>query len=170
MLIFSLDHPLRSEWGHTQIDAYTAVVKHELMHAVESLLKGSDNPHLVDVWLTEGIAEHVSGGTAGGWIQTGAKLEELIATYGALNPIAMHRYNYPDIEGVEYFYYYPMFQLAVEYLLDPSGLAGAKTSIRDIYLDARNGVPFSEAFEARFGMGLQEYEDQFFDRIRGYVK
>lgn len=170
LLIYSLDHPLRSEWGHTEIQMYTATVKHELMHAVEGLLKGSDNPHLVDVWLTEGIAEHVSGGTAGGRVITGAKLEELIANYGPLNPIAMHRYDYPDIEGIGFYYYYPMFQLAVEYLLDPSGLGRAKTSIRDIYLDARDGVPFSEAFGARIGIGLQEYEDEFFDRIRDYIK
>lgn len=169
LLIFSLDHELRSEWGHTELGNYTRVVKHELMHAVESLLKGSDNSHLVDVWLTEGIAEHVAGGTAGGSVTTLAKLDELVATYGELNPVAMHRYDYPDIEGIGFYYYYPMFELAVKYLLDPAGLGKTKPSIRDILIDAGNGAQFTVSFGNQFGISLQDYEDEFFFRMREFL-
>ncbi len=169
LMIFSLDHPQRSRFGHTELENYTRVVKHELMHAVEGLLKGTDNPNLVDVWLSEGIAEYVAGGTAGGSVTDLAKLEELIELYGELNPIAMHQYRYPDIEGIAFYYYYPMFELAVKYLLDPAGIGNAKPSIRDILLDAREGVPFATSFEGRLGIGLQEFEDQFFDRMRDYL-
>lgn len=169
LMIFSPDHPERSQFGHTELDNYTRVLRHELMHVIEGLLKGTDDPNLVDVWLTEGIAEYVAGGTAGGSITDLAKLDEVIAAYGELNPIAMHQYRYPDVEGIGFYYYYPMFELAVTYLLEPAGVGNAKTAIRDIFLDARNGVQFATSFENRLGIGLQDYEDQFFDLIRGYL-
>ena len=121
-MIYSLDHRERGEEGHTSIDMYLPVVKHELMHVVEPLIKGSGNPDLVDVWLTEGIAERISGGTAGAQVTDLGNLNELISTYGRLNPIAMHQYRYPNTEGIIYNYYYPMFQLAVTYLFDADGV------------------------------------------------
>jgi len=169
LLIFSLDHELRTQWGHTELGNYTRVVTHELMHVIEGLLKGTDNPELVDVWLTEGIAEYVAGGTAGGTVTSVAKLDSLLLRWGQRNPIAMHQYRYPDIEGIEFYYYYPMFELAVSYLLEPGGVAHPKAAVRDVYLDTRQGVAFAESFSNRFGIGLQEYEDQFFGRIRGFL-
>ena len=98
------------------------MVTHELTHVVQSLLIGEDNPGLADVWLTEGLAEVMSGGTAGGRITDLNRLNELRQQYGwSLNPIKMHRYDYPAVEGIIYYYYYPMFQLAVEYLVDANG-------------------------------------------------
>ena len=169
LMIFSLDHEWRTQIGGTELDNYTRVVTHELMHAIEGLLKGTDNPNLVDVWLTEGIAEYVAGGTSAGSVTDLARLDELTSTYGEWNPIAMHRYDYPDIEAIGFLYYYPMFELAVTYLLDPAGAANAKSSVRDILLDARDGVPFATSLQNRLGVGLQEYEDEFFDRIRGFL-
>jgi hypothetical protein len=167
LLIYSLDHPGKGDL--TEITSYTRVVTHELMHVIEGLLKGTDNPNLVDVWMTEGIAEYVAGGTQTiGRVTSLAKLDSLVATFGELNPIAMHRYDYPDIPNVGG-YYYVMFDLAVEYLLDPAGLAQAKPGVRDIFLDARRGVPFASSIEERLGIGLQDYEDEFWDRIRGYL-
>ena len=168
-MIYSLDHPGRTSAGHTDMGMYVPVVKHELMHVVESLLKGDNDPNLVDVWLTEGLAEYVSGGTAGGSITSLAKLEELIAAFGELNPIAMHQYRYPDIDGVIYYYYYPMFELAVGYLLDPASTGREKTDVRDLFFDARDGVLFATAFEDRFGISLADYEAQFFDLVRGFL-
>lgn len=169
-MIFSLDNPFRSEIGGTELGNYTRVVTHELMHAIEGLLKGTDNPNLVDVWLTEGIAEYVAGGTSSGSVKDLARLDELVATYGALNPIAMHRYNYlDDVENIGYKYYYPMFELAVAYLLDPAGGGQEKPSVRDIFLDARAGVPFATSFEDRLGTNLQSYEDEFWTLMRGYL-
>jgi len=169
LMIFSLDNEKRTEWGHTELGNYTRVVTHELMHAIEGLLKGTDNPNLVDVWLSEGIAEYVAGGTSSGSVTSLARLDELIGNYGALNPIAMHQYDYPDIENIGYLYYYPMFELAVGYLLDPDGAGQAKPAIKDIYLDARAGVPFATSFEDRMGINLQSYEDEFWDRVRLYL-
>jgi hypothetical protein len=169
-LIYSLDHPDRTEAGHTQMDMYVPVVKHELMHVIEGLLIGAIGLNLVDRWLTEGIAESVSGGTAGGSITSLAKLEEVISAYGELNPIAMHHQTqYPDIEGVAYYYYYPMFELAVDYLLDPTGAGFDEPDFRDIYLDVRDGETFATAFENRLGISLTDYEARFFDLMRDFL-
>ena len=169
LLIFSLDHPERTSFGHTEPEIYNPTLKHEIMHVVESLLKASNDPNLVDVWLTEGIAEAVSGGTARGRITDLQKFNELRNQYGSLNPIAMHRYEYPNIEGIAYYYYYPMFQLAAEYLVDANGHGGTMNDVKNLLLDVRNGVPFPTAFQNRFGMSLSEYENQFFDRMTVYL-
>lgn len=165
LMVYSLDHAIRN----TDLGNYTRVVKHELMHAIEGLVKGSDNPELVDVWLTEGIAEHVAGGTQSiPRVTRLDQLEGLVETFGELNPIAMHRYEYPSIPGVGA-YYYLMFELAVRYLLDSEGGAQEKPSVRDIYLDARNGVPFAISFRERLGRDLQDYENGFFELMRTYL-
>jgi hypothetical protein len=169
LLIYSLDHKERGQEGHTALDMYVPVVQHEVMHVIESLLKASNNPDLVDVWLTEGLGEYVSGGTAGGSITSQAKLAEVIATYGKLNPIAMHQYRYPDTDGVVYNYYYPMFELAVTYLFDADGRGATLEDLRDLLLDVRDGVVFSAAFENRFGISLAQYEEQFFDLMTEYL-
>jgi hypothetical protein len=169
LLIYSLDHEWRGEIGHTAMSMYVPVVKHELMHVVESLIKASNNPHLVDVWLTEGIAETVSGGTAGGEITDLAELNDRIATYGELNPIAMHVYDYPDTQGVAFDYYYPMFQLAVTYLVEAEGQGRTFEDLKDLLLDVRSGTVFAAAFENRFGISLTEYEERFFDLVRDHL-
>ncbi len=170
LLIFSLDHPQRSSFGHTEPEIYNPTLKHEIMHVVESLLKASNNPTLVDVWLTEGLAEVVSGGTAGGSITDLQRFNELRNQYGSLNPIAMHRYeNYPDTNLIAYNYLYPMFQLAVEYLVDANGHGKTMDDVRNLLMDVRNGVPFPTAFQNRFGMSLSEYENQFFALMTAYL-
>jgi len=164
-MIWSLDHPRRN----TEINNYTAVAKHELMHVVEYLLRGSRD-YSVDWWLSEGLAEYVAGGTAGGSVTRLAKLDSLVATYGELNPIAMHRYQASNVELMHYYYHYPMFELAVAYLLDPMGAGRAKSEVTDLFLDIRSGVVFSTAFENRLGISLTGYEDRFFDLIRGFLQ
>ncbi len=140
-----------------------------MTHVVESLLKGDDDPGLVDVWITEGLAEHVSGGTAGGNITDLAKMNQLLTEYGSLNPIKMHSYNYPDIELIAY-YYYPMFQLAVQYLLDENGYGKTMNDFKNLFLDVRDGIAFSTSFENRFEMSLLDYEEQFFDLMNDYLQ
>ena len=170
LLIYSLDHKERGEAGHTAMDMYAPVVKHELMHVVESLIKASGNPSLVDIWLTEGIAEAISGGTAGGQITDLAGMNDVTTTWGTLNPIAMHVYDYPDTEDVIYYYYYPMFQLASAYLFDPDGHGSSLQDFRDLLLDVRDGIVFATAFENRFGISLADYESQFFELMNDYLK
>jgi len=170
LLIFSLDHPERQNIGHTEPEIYIPTLTHEMMHVVESLLKGDGDPGMVDVWLTEGLAEVVSGGTAGGSITDLDKMNELRQSYGrSLNPIRMHQYEYPDIDGVIFYYYYPMFQLAVEYLVDMNGHGKTFMDLKNLFLDVSVGVPFPAAFENWFEISLLEYEKQFFDLMNDYL-
>jgi hypothetical protein len=166
ILMWSLDHPIRS----TELGNYTKVVKHELMHATEGLLKGTENPKIVDVWLTEGIAEHVSGGTSSsGNITSLAMLDSLVASYGEINPIAMHFYEDFPYMDLGYQYLYAMFELAVRYLLDPDGLGQTESRLRDLMIAAGEGAAFATSFEEKMGIGLQQFEDEFWDRIRAYL-
>jgi len=166
ILMWSLDHPIRS----TELGNYTKVVKHELMHATEGLLKGTENPKIVDVWLTEGIAEYVSGGTSSsGNIASLAMLDSLVAVHGGINPITMHYYEdfpYMDL-GTRYLY--AMFELAVRYVLDDAGLGQPRSLIRDVMIDAGEGVTFAASFEEKFGITLERFEDEFWDRIRAFL-
>jgi hypothetical protein len=171
ILIFSLDHPDRQEWGHTKPEIYIPTLTHELMHVVESLLIGREITGLVDVWLTEGIAEAISGGTAGGRIMDLDQMNELLQKYGgSWNPISMHHYDYPDINGIIYYYYYPMFQLAVEYLVDIHGHGKTLIDLKNLFMDVSVGVPFVEAFEDRLEIGLLEYERRFFYLMNDYLQ
>jgi len=169
LLIFSPDHPERTSFGHTEPAIYIPTLRHEITHVVESLLKASNNPNLVDVWFTEGLAEVLSGGTAGGRITDLQTFLELRNRFGSLNPVAMHRYEYPDIPNIAYEYYYPMFQLAVEYLVDEHGLGKTMEDVQNLLADVRNGVPFPAAFRNRFGMSLSEYERLFFELMNTYL-
>lgn len=170
LMIYSLDHPERAAWGHTALEMYVPVVTHEIMHVIESLLRASNSPEQVDVWLTEGIAEFVSGGNAAPSITGKVRFDELIAQHGWLNPIAMHRYtDYPDL-GLVYDYYLPMFQLAVTYLFDAQGHGATLADLRDLYLDVREGVSFATALADRLGIGLAEFEQQFFDLMNDYLE
>jgi hypothetical protein len=170
-LIYSLDHPGRQELGHTEPKMHIPVIAHELTHVVQSLLIGDDSPSLIDVWLTEGLAEAVSGGTAEGRITNLDQMNKLRQKYGwSLNPIKMHLYEYPDVDWIIYDYYYPMFQLAVEYLVDVNGHGKSFNDIKNLFMDVSVGVPFPTAFKNRFGMSLLEYEVQFFDLMNNYLQ
>ena len=166
LIIWSLDHPIRS----TDLEGYRRVVTHELMHAVQGLLTGTVNPKLFDVWVAEGIAEHLSGGTSTpGNITSLAMLDSLVAVHGEVNPISMHYYeDFPYLDmGTAYLY--PMFELAVRYLLDADGLGRPASSIRDVMIDAGEGAAFATSFEEKFGIGLDRFEDEFWERIRDYL-
>jgi len=175
IIAWSLDHERRN----TDLGFYKPVLKHELVHVVESLLKGRDVARMpVDVrvhaWFSEGLAEAMTGGTSGGAIQGKDRLTALITQYGRRNPIAYTNdgvlnsalVSHPMI-GFDY--YYPMSQLAVEYLLDEDGLGRSPQDVRDIFLDMAEGVDFSTAFENRMGISIQEYENEFFDIMDGYL-
>jgi hypothetical protein len=167
-MMYSLDHPIRN----TEIGNYTRVVTHELMHAYEGLMKGTENPRIVDVWLSEGIAEYVSGGTSrSGNITSLAMLDSLSAVWEHVNPITMHYYeDFPNQVDAGYLYLYALFELSMRYLLDADGLGHPKSLVRDVMIDAGNGAVFATSFEEKFGIGLQQFEDEYWDRVRDLLE
>jgi len=167
LIVMSLDHE-----EHTRdIDSYTSVVRHELTHVLESLLKGeaAAQEHHTEVWFSEGLAEAMTGGTTAYPIKDLNQLNELRDLHPGLNPIAM-RYDDLAVDADTYrSFLYPTFQLAVEYLLDEGGLAKTPGDAADMYLDMGAGAYFSQAFEDNFGISVNEFRDEFFDRMAEHL-
>ena len=175
VIAWSLDHKKRE----TRLGFYQPVLKHELVHVIESLLKGRDVANIspsirTQAWFSEGLAEAVSGGTSGTQVNGLEYLEILTDQYGNLNPIAyktdgllneVHE-THPMI-GFEY--YYPMSQLAVEYLLAPNGQGKTLSDVRDIFLAMGAGEDFSAAFEKNLGISVESYEADFFNLMDEYL-
>jgi hypothetical protein len=175
IIAWSLDH----EYRNINLGSYKPVLKHELVHVIESLLKGRDvanmSPNVrTHAWFSEGLAEAVAGGTSASPVRGQERLDNLIAQYGKLNPIAYKTDGVLN-EALEthpmigFDYYYPMSQLAVEYLLDADGLGKSLFEVRDIFLDMAEGMDFSTAFETHMGISVQAYEDDFFSLMDGYL-
>ena len=168
-MIYSLDHPQRSELGLTTLDNYVPLVKHEMMHVVQTLIIGA-NDERVYSWFAEGIAIEISDDNFYTRIESQANLDNLISTWGSWNPISMQYSRlYPDIEGIGVSYLYPMFWLAIRYLTDPAGQGRSFFDVRDVLIDAANGIPFRISFGKRFGISFSEYEDQFFNLMNDYL-
>ncbi|MDH3306026.1 MAG: hypothetical protein OEO77_00700 [Acidimicrobiia bacterium] len=150
LVIYSLDHPDQTTWTRY----YRAAMKHELVHVLHNLLTG--NQGRFDTWFIEGLAETQSGGTTDGAIRSLDQLEDLTSTYGRTNPIAV------DFSEDRIGFLYPMYQLAVEYLLDDDGLGRSLDDMRNLIIDVGEGSTFAAAFENRMGIGLDDYETRFF--------
>ena len=98
----------------------------------------------------------------------------LTAQYGQRNPIAYKTDGVintalADHPRIGFEYYYPMSQLAVEYLLDTDRIGKSPQDVRDIFLDMAEGADFSTAFENHMGISIQDYEVEFFDLMDGYL-
>lgn len=162
----------------TSVGAIRLSLKHELVHVVEALLKGRfvgdlpvGDPRRMPVWFSEGTAEALSGGAADNAPRSLDEMNGLIAEYGRINPISW-RVDLPVSDSVlrAYgHYYYPMAQLAVEYLLDPNGINRSPKDLAAVMLDMGNDVPFASAFEAHLGMSESDYEQQFFALMNAYL-
>lgn len=176
VIIASFDH----EAGQNDTDEKSArhTLHHELVHVVEALLKGrfvGDVPpgdlRRMPVWFSEGTAEALSNGTTAGAPRTLDRVDHLIAEYGRINPISW-RIDLPLSESVlrSYSnYYYPMAQLAVEYLLAADGLGKSPEDLAAVMLDMGNDASFASAFETHIGISESEYEAQFFTLMDAYL-
>ena len=148
-------------------------LKHEMMHVVAYLLEGyrSTDVMYTDVWFDEGLAEYVSGAR---YIWSPHRLRvyrnrvEPYLEDG--NPIGVRTWSDFDPpnsalygEGV-----YPLFELAVRYLVDENGLGKTLQDAKGVFLDIRAGLTFEDAFENRFGLGVAEYEASFFERMSDF--
>jgi hypothetical protein len=153
-------------------------LKHELVHVAEALLKGRfvgdvpvGDPRRMPVWFSEGTAEAISGGSTGGAPRTLDQVDELIAKYGRINPISWQvDIPFSDLAPGAYSnYYYPMAQLAVEYLLDPRGMGKSPADLAAVMRDMGDDVPFAEAFEHHVGISQTDYETRFFALMDAYL-
>lgn len=150
---------------------YTA--RHELTHLLEFLIEGREVLGS-DVWFKEGIAGYVGCLEATWWqtIVSRGELESWIAENqdvpGQGNPIKVHHdEDYPP--GADRHRYYQFFELAMRYLLDPRGMGRSCRDVLRVFLDLRDGVPFSVSFQNHFRISLASYEAEFYNRLRAYL-
>jgi hypothetical protein len=52
---------------------------------------------------------------------------------------------------------------------DGEGHGRSWQDLKDLFVDVRNGIVFSAAFEDRLRISLSEYEDRFFDLMHTYL-
>jgi hypothetical protein len=175
-LIYSPDHPVRTEWGQTAPENYVPLVKHEMMHVVQTLIIGANDERLYS-WFAEGIAIEFSDDefySEDGFylrIDNQAEFDSLISIYGEQNPVSFHHsWEIPtNPEGIGKFYFYPMFWLALRYMTDPAGQGANFHDVRDVLIDAANNVPFGTSLGNRFGINQATFEAQFFELMNNYL-
>ena len=169
-MVYAIDHPERSAAGLTELGDYTRLIKHELIHAVQNLIVGSNHSYSTHTWFEEGLAEFLSELNPQYRIDTLTSFDERVATFGTLNPIAIENDVLPDILNVGSHYYYPMFELTMRYLLDPKGLGAELADVKGVFEDMAGGTSFEEAFSNRFGMPVHTLRTEFFTRLRAYLE
>jgi hypothetical protein len=176
-IIYSPDHPVRTEWGQTALENYVPLVRHEMMHVVQTLILGNNDESYLYSWFAEGIAIEISNDVFYSEeafytkIDNKTEFDNLISTYGQRNPVEIrHSWDMPnDIEGIGKFYYYPMYWLSLRYITDPEGLGGSFHHVREVLLDGTRGISFNTSLKNRFGISQSEFEEQFFDLMNDYL-
>ncbi len=151
---------------------YTA--RHELTHELEFLIEGREVLGS-EVWFKEGIAVYVGCLEITSW-QTIKNLSELESWInqnqnlpGQGNPIKIHQ-NEDFPPGADRHRYYQFFELAVRYLLDTRGMGKSYRDVLRVFYDLRDGKPFPVSFQDNFGISVSDYENEFYDRMRAYLR
>lgn len=165
-IIYSIDSP-NNMFGEN----YDRFVKHELMHVFQHLLglglNGYDD--WPEVWFSEGIAEFVVDGTLN-TINNISQLNTWYAVEDHINPISIHKFNDYPVPTIRIGEYYPMFELAIRYLLDNRGQGKSLLDIKQIYSDLKSGNSFVDALESNMGMSITYYELHFYELISEYIQ
>ncbi|UCE24461.1 MAG: hypothetical protein JSU74_14455 [Candidatus Zixiibacteriota bacterium] len=153
------------------IESFPRFFKHELMHVFQHLLglglDGYDD--WPEVWFSEGIAEYVSGGTFF-YFATMTDVNSWLAQADHVNPISIGSFqDYPvPLERVGE--YYPMFHLAVRYLLSEEGNGKNLNDAKKLYEALRNGDTFADAFETNMGVSPDYFEENFYDLLSQFLQ
>ena len=148
---------------------YAYLFKHELTHQFEFLVEGTVNL-AADMWFTEGIAIYCAGGL--NRINTAVDLERWISENEQYpnkgNPITIRKWeDYP--ENADKTGYYTVFEIVMEYMLDPMGLDHSLQDVLNVFYDLRELTPFEESFENNFGISVEDLELEIFDRLQEYL-
>jgi hypothetical protein len=149
-------------------------VKHEMMHEIEYLIEAQPPSLMTDVWFREGLADFYAGNSIITDVdKLNAWLASRITLPGAGNPVKIHAWNdFPSqiqqekSQGL----WYPMFELAVRYILDNKGYGKTMPDIKKLFLDLRNTNSFSLSFERMTGTSLENFENNFFNLIIPFLQ
>ncbi len=177
MIINSLDSPYWVDVDPAtappilDIEPFPRFLKHELMHVFQHLLglglDGYDD--WPEVWFSEGIAEYMSGGTFLSFT-TMTDVNSWSAQADHVNPISISSFQDYPVQLERVGEYYPMFHLALRYLLSDVGAGKDLNDVRRLYEALRDGDTFAEAFEANMGMSVNHFEENFYDLIAVFLQ
>ncbi len=162
LLVWSPDHDQR-QTGNNRL---SPVVKHELVHVIQWLITGGES-RPVDTWFIEGLPLALAGDTVA--IRGLDQLDRLTAEYGTVSPISIKSYSQITTPAVGEHFHYPMFRVAVEYLMDDDGQGRSAADMTHMLIDVAEGASFEAAFEDRMGLRLDDFETQFFSLMGGYL-
>ena len=181
-LLIALDSPIAVSWfggDETKLQEwYQRNVKHETMHVMQWLLGLDWDSKLPwsqrwgktwpEFWFSEGIAEYISGG-AFNPIETIDQVNAWREDPQHINPIHVRRSDDSPVPDSRIGEYYPMFGLAVRYLLDENGLNKSFADVKEMYLDMRKTSSFRESFEKSMGISVEYYEGHFFEFMDNFL-
>lgn len=173
-VLYSEDSESFQSYSEWQRNNFKNTVKHEMMHVLVLLLgiRGDRLPieKRNEFWFNEGIAEHVSGGAFEPITNTAQLDYWLNQSNDHINPISIHRFADSPVPFDRIAEYYPMFGLAVRYLLDNNGLGKKPQDIMQMFETLAAGKHlFVEAFEMHMSISVNEFELGFFDNIYEFL-
>ncbi|MEN8373980.1 MAG: hypothetical protein ABFS34_00870 [Gemmatimonadota bacterium] len=155
-------------------ERWNNVLRHELAHVVEFLLIGTRHAGANSVWFREGFASWAAGISS---ILSAEQVRDwqtsMESVPGGGNPIGIYRWrDFP--EGIredpsQNIRYYPFFELAARYLLDPEGNGTSVEDLKAMFDSVGAGVPLQTAFRDSFGLAIEEYEATFWERMEAYL-
>ena len=148
---------------------YRNTVKHEIVHLVQFAIGVGDASPWGDSWFFEGVAEYLSGGSFPP-IRDEAELEAWFADPIQVTPILVRTYWAPIPDGALVGDYYPLFGLAVTYLLDQKGFGKTPADVKALFVDMASGMEFSEAFQLHLGFSRAMFQEQFQRGISEFLK
>jgi hypothetical protein len=162
LLVWSPDHHQR-QTGNNHL---SPVLKHELVHVIQWLITGGES-RPVDTWFIEGLPLVLAGDTTP--IRGLDQLDRLTAEYGTTSPISIKSYSQITSPKAGEHFHYPMFHLAVEYLVNDDGQGRSPEDMTDMLIDVAEGASFQAAFENRMGLPLDDFENEFFSLMSAYL-
>ena len=162
LLVWSPDHEQR----RTGNNRLSPVLKHELVHVIQWLITGGES-RPVDTWFIEGLPLALAGDTTA--IRGIDQLDRLTAEYGTDSPISIKSYSQITSPEAGEHFHYPMFHLAVEYLMADDGPGRSPADMTDVLIDVAEGASFEAAFENRMGLRLDDFEIEFFSLMSAYL-
>lgn len=155
-------------------DRWQRVFQHEITHVTEFLMIGDPTYQQANtVWMREGFASY------GARIHTINTVEEIEAWQskmqneeGGGNPIGIEVWSdFPQsvLDARTTIEYYPFFELAVRYLLDPNGHGKTMQDIKAFFNDLGLGIPVSTAFVTHFEMTLDSFQENYWSLMKSYL-
>jgi len=167
-VLWGEDSEYVQNWPQNMKSRYYNQIKHETTHVVQfmlGVLPQEDRSLEPDRWFNEGLAEYASGGFFIP-ITSSEQMNLWKKENNSVVPVSIHQWSDLPVAPYDVGIYYPMFHLAVSYLVHPRGMNRSLPDIKKMFLDmAAAQKPFSEAFEEHMGISLQEYEETFWERM-----